>query len=201
MGTRGSLGFIRNGQHKVTYNHFDSYPSELGKNVIEYLENRNRDSALLNADFDAIQMVDENDKPTTVQKQLCKDAGWYDGNVATQSDEDWYCLLRKAQGLLGAYSEVGFMAEGRSFLEDSLFCEYAYIVNLDTSQLEFYVGFEKGELNGRYADVKRTEQGYGGVNLIGEFPLKTVELFDIEQAEQSNTNGVNMALPILEMED
>ena len=56
-------------------------------------------------------------------------------------------------------------------------------------------------MNGRYADVKRTEQGYGGVNLIGEFPLKTVELFDIEQAEQSNTNGVNMALPILEMED
>lgn len=30
MGTRGALGFIKAGEHKVTYNHYDSYPEGLG---------------------------------------------------------------------------------------------------------------------------------------------------------------------------
>ncbi len=43
MGTRGSVGYFGklNGKnlHKVTYNHYDSYPSYLGKKVVEYNKN------------------------------------------------------------------------------------------------------------------------------------------------------------------
>lgn len=31
------------------------------------------------------------------------------------------------------------MLNGNSFLEDDLFCEYGYIINLDTNMLEVYV--------------------------------------------------------------
>lgn len=58
------------------------------------------------------------------------------------------------------------------FLYDSLFCEWAYIVNLDTKELEIYKGFNKlpdGE--GRYAQMKH-RTGYYGVTLFKTIPLK-----------------------------
>jgi len=64
--------------------------------------------------------------------------------------------------------------EYNDFLFDSLFCEYAYIINLDENILEFYIGFNKNpEADGRYA-YKIGERGYCGVRLA-----KTMKLEDI----------------------
>ena len=58
--------------------------------------------------------------------------------------DDWYCLLRHAQGDLNVYKNgLRYMIDNHDFIKDSLFCEYAYIINLDTKRLEFYVGFQK----------------------------------------------------------
>jgi hypothetical protein len=37
MGTRGLLGFIIKGKKNGTYNHYDSYPTGLGNNIIKWL--------------------------------------------------------------------------------------------------------------------------------------------------------------------
>lgn len=64
--------------------------------------------------------------------------------------------------------------EYNNFLFDSLFCEFAYIINLDENVLEFYIGFNKNpEADGRYA-YKIGERGYCGVRLA-----KTMKLEDI----------------------
>lgn len=39
MGTRGLLGHIIRGKKKATYNHFDSYPSGLGMDIVGFVEN------------------------------------------------------------------------------------------------------------------------------------------------------------------
>lgn len=36
MGTRGAYGFYKDGQNKLTYNHFDSYPEGLGNTVVDF---------------------------------------------------------------------------------------------------------------------------------------------------------------------
>lgn len=36
MGTRGSWGFVLNGKRWETYNHFDSYPSGLGEDLLSW---------------------------------------------------------------------------------------------------------------------------------------------------------------------
>ena len=36
-----------------------------------------------------------------------------------------------------------YMIDSSDFIKDSLFCEYAYIVNLDSGMLEFWKGFQK----------------------------------------------------------
>ena len=72
-----------------------------------------------------------------------------------------------------------FLDESR-FLIDSLFCEFAYIINLDTNKLEYYEGFNLDpNAPGRYAKnniKKNDEKIYYGVALIKEFDL--IDLFE-----------------------
>jgi hypothetical protein len=183
MGTRGAIGFWKDGIHKVTYNHFDSYPTSLGQRVLEYIHSRSVEQ--LQTDFDRLRLVQENDKdhlPTKEDIVLCKKLGLADLSVANQSVNDWYCLLRNAQGRLDLYTEAGLMIDSVDFLHDSLFCEYAYIINLTTLRLEIYQGFQKTKPFGRYSyfepsgnDVKEAKSrgwnGYYAVGLVCEFPL------------------------------
>ena len=63
------------------------------------------------------------------------------------------------------------------FLYNSLFCEYAYIINLDTQKLEFYIGKNKDpNAAGRYANyyVYDDDHRYCGVKLVQTFPLKDI---------------------------
>ena len=140
MGTRGLYGFRKNGVDKTTYNHFDSYPDGLGADVINFIKKHSIDE--LKQFYDRIQMVQKLATPTKEEIKTCVDAGLCDLSVSKQSTNDWYCLLRNVQGDLEALynSPVAYMIDNSDFIKDSLFCEYAYIINLDINALEFYVG-------------------------------------------------------------
>jgi len=48
------------------------------------------------------------------------------------------------------------MMEYGDFIKNSLFCEYAYIINLDTKKMEFWKGFQhKPNPNNRYGTKPR----------------------------------------------
>ena len=85
-------------------------------------------------------------------------------------------MLREAQGDLTPYLKgLKYMVDNKTFLTDSLFCEYAYIINLDTGKLEFYTGFNKDpKAFGRYANAEANDMGYVGVVLKAEFDLKAI---------------------------
>lgn len=136
MGTRGAMGFYRDGQYKVVYNHFDSYPDRLGNDVLDYIHSKSIDD--MNKAFDRIELFDPESKPTKEQIEKC--AAYTDLSVSRQSTDDWYCVLRGAQGNLDAYAEVGLMPDDAAFMGNGLFCEYAYIINLDDEVLEVYDG-------------------------------------------------------------
>lgn len=177
MGTRGLYGFRKNGIDKTTYNHFDSYPDCLGNNVVEFCKSTS--IAEMNKIFDTIVLVEEDSKPTKQQIYDC--AAYYDGSVSRQNMEDWYCLLRKAQGNPNVYkSGLKYMVDNSEFIKDSLFCEYAYIINLDTECLEFWVGFQnKPDANNRYGTESDDNIGkYFPCKMVAYYPLdtdKTVE--------------------------
>jgi hypothetical protein len=149
MGTRGIYGFHKNGTDKLTYNHWDSYPVGLGKDIIEFL--RQTSIKELNTIFDQIILVDEDSKPTP---EIIKECIQYaDLRVANRSNYNWYCLLRKTQGDLNCYRYgLQYMIDSKEFIKDSLFCEWGYIINLDTNMLEIYKGFRErpNSYNNRY---------------------------------------------------
>ena len=195
MGTRGLYGFRKDGIDKATYNHFDSYPDYLGRNAAELLVFTTPE--LMEKVYESIILVDKNVPPTPEQVKECVDAGYYNGSVSEQSTADWYCLLRNLQGELEEYKKnaaagrTTYMADGINFIKDSLFCEYAYIFNLDTQKLEFYVGFQHGPQAGNRYGEEPDEEGYYPCRLCLEIPFGTEHTPDeiVEMMEQAESQS------------
>lgn len=158
MATRGLFGFRKDGVDKAVYNHCDSYPEWLGSNFVELIA---KNSDKLNALFENIVVIDPSSKPTEEQKDYCKKMGWYDSSVSENSDDDWYCLLRGVQDIEEWQKAIDknepiYIENNIDFIKQSLFCEYAYICDLDADVLEFYIGFQKKlDPNNKYGKRKR----------------------------------------------
>lgn len=179
MGTRGVYGFVKNNVDKLTYNHFDSYFNGLGVDIVDFIRKTSIEE--MNQIFDKIIMVKETDIPTV--EQVIKCYQFANLNVGTQCVSDFYCLLRETQGDLFAYknTELIYMIDDKDFIKNSLFCEYGYIINLDSEKLEIYIGGTKEKINNRY----NTEpfEGYYQCELIKEYPLENIPENWIEECE------------------
>lgn len=175
MGTRGFVGLIIDGRTKGHYRHFDSYPCAAGAEIVEEIVR-----ADLNAWRDAARsllLVDEEDEPTPEHVARAKELETTHELVGAHYDNgpNYYQLTRNAQGSIEKHFALGFMLDALDFLADSLFCEYAYIVNLDTDELEFYLGFQnKVHADGRYASSQPNSTEYFPVRLMGTILLSAV---------------------------
>lgn len=142
MGTRGAVGFKYDGKRLLAYNHFDSYPEELGVSMLAYAADSCTEPAqqvAVKQRLDQLVQVQEGEAPTDEQIEQLKRAG-IEGPERVSSGMDWYAWLRDLQGQPDEYMRVGFWPENNDFLEDGLFCEWAYIVNIDDGVLEVHRG-------------------------------------------------------------
>jgi hypothetical protein len=150
MGTRGTIGFIVGEKEKLAYNHFDSYPEGLGLKTLAFLREFPGLIGELRRQAMRLEVVSDAVPPSAEQIKELKE--FSDLNVGNQTEDDWYCLLRHTQGDWQATLDAGFMEDGGRFPEDSLFCEWAYVINLDDEVLEVYRGFQQKKHNkGRFA--------------------------------------------------
>lgn len=162
----------------MTYNHFDSYPAGLGEVVAKFVRTGTQGS--LSKLAGKVVLIDQSVPPTPEQVAMCKAAGTVDLAVSEQKETDWYCLLRKAQGEPKGLRKLPFMIDSHEFLAESLFCEYAYIINLDSGFLEVYRGFNRDpKAAGRYAPIVTPGRDgkpdeYVGVALVGEISLDAI---------------------------
>lgn len=180
MGTRGTYGIRHKGRDYIAYNHFDSYPSELGRIMVETvgkLQAVGLDEARKRVEL--MRVIDKKTKPT--RTDVARLAKWTDLSVSNQSPSDWYCLTRGMQGDIMASLESGYWPNDSSgFMRDSLFCEWAYIINLDDEVLEVYKGFNQNiAAPGRYTGTLNKDHGYCGVALVGKFPMASVTAEDV----------------------
>lgn len=145
MSTRGAVGIIFNNEEKIGYNHYDSYPSGLGNEILIFLKGKTIEE--LKNIFSNITLVKNSDNDVW---------NWQKHTFNTE------------------------FLDQHNFLNDSLFCEFAYIINLDSNKLEVYVGFNLNpNAPGRYAKYtlyKNDEKVYYGVKLVEELDLS--DLFD-----------------------
>lgn len=186
MGTRGLYGFRKNGVDKVTYNHWDSYPDGLGKQILRFI---NKYGMELNKIYDKIILVDENSVPTEEQVTECQE--FIDTSVSEQSTKDWYCLLYKSFGNPESYAyDLRYMINNISFIHDSLFCEYGYIINLDTNKLEIWRGFQHlPDPNNRYG-AEPYQDEYMAEPYYPCSCVKEIDLIDIVKANEDGLDDI-----------
>ncbi len=104
--------------------------------------------------------------------------------VSTGQKTEWYALLRHAQGNLNAYKHgLRYMIDNERFMQDSLFCEWAYVINLTDGVLEIYRGFQKTPQNNRYLMPFYFEgdDDYFNVALLVAYPLDDIPNYWIEE--------------------
>lgn len=170
MSTNGVYGFYKNGINKLTYNHSDSYPSYLGDNIVSFINKSSFDE--MNDIFDRIILVDQ-DEPAS-DKAIRECHQYCNISVSNGDIANWYCLLRGTQGDLFAYKNgLRYMIDSQEFIKYSLFCEWGYIINLDTNMLEIYKGGQKTPQNNRYI-IDTPFEGYYNCKLLKEMPLNAI---------------------------
>lgn len=188
MSTRGAYGFRKDGKDRITYSHSDSYPSGLGVALMGYCRSHTREQ--MAAACDRIVLVDEGGRPTSRQIEDHLDLA--DVSVRDQSVEDFYCLLRDAQGRLEVYDDAKhyLMADGTACMAESFWTEWAYVIDLDEGTFEVYAGMNTDPTApGRYAALgsdfhassqtryldgrleTTPERTYHGVSLLATYPL------------------------------
>lgn len=193
MGTRGLYGVVVNGEVKASYNHFDSYPSGLGVDIVKFVQGIEDVSDVIEQ-AQNLTLVNEREEPTPIQVQKITGQAQPDAEVGG----DWYGWLRDVQGDLAENLRIGFMTDGVSFGQDSLFCEWGYLVNLDDETVEVYLGFQKEpHTEGRWSDYDPTADEsvayrvnhYYGIKRIAVIPFAElteevmIELETVEEEE------------------
>ena len=141
MSTRGLTGFRLNGTLKAMYNHSDSYPEHLGQQVVEFCRLVDWSNPIIKERVANVKLVQQDAKPSN--KKVLKYAKYADlsGDGALFLG-DWYSLLHGLQGV-GILNQVirgkvKHMTDDGDFLVDGVFCEWAYIINLDEETLEVW---------------------------------------------------------------
>lgn len=149
MGTRGIIGLVIDGEVKATYNHFDSYPEALGAKMLAFAASLTVRMDRVIEQARALRLVTDDDPIEEGVRIRASARGLIDRNVgarigadnAIDTSENWYQLLRNAQGDLDAYLDLGVMEDSVAFADDSLFCEWGYLIDLDRKRFETYRGF------------------------------------------------------------
>jgi len=165
MSTRGAYGFRIDGQDKITYNHSDSYPDGLGVTLLQWMASHS--VAELKAIARSLTLVSEAVPPTPEQIAECQ--RWTDTRVSSGQLTEWYVLLRDTQGDPTAWDQgLRYLIDNASFLENSLFCEWGYVINCDEETFEVYQGSNKDpEAQApRYAIAQPENQGYYACRLV-----------------------------------
>ena len=177
MGTRGFLGFVADGHETIIYNHCDSYPDGLGAAVLAYAKSVS-DWAEVRTKAAAIVHVSDDLPPT--DEQIAELDRYMNRSVGERRDRpDWYQLLRETQGDPSAVLEAGYAEHDPDWPGNSLFCEWGYLLDLDSESLEVYAVFQSGsQPQGRFGNRAKAHDGYGPVRLVASWSLHSLPEMD-----------------------
>ena len=189
MGTRGLTMVVSNGETKVAqYGQWDHYPSGQGITALKFLQDF--DFNKFAKKLTLCKFIDE-EKQKEIDAFLaeigCPDS-WMDMDQARQYKEKYQYLSRDhGAGILymiyNSEDNEIWLHDQTNFAADSLFCEYAYVIDLDKKTFEIYSGFNHSDVDEseRFAYLKDSVRD-GDYGVIRH--LKTYSLDDLPTEKQ-----------------
>lgn len=185
MGTRNLTLVLLNGEYKVAqYGQWDGYPSGQGLVVLNFLRAMEIDkmrTALDHVKFptdeEAKQLTDKVDTQGKIDG-----VDWLE--IYPQFSRD---ICAKILELVYTNKEeVLLLKNSLNFAADSLFCEWAYLVNLDNDTLEVYKGFNKSRLNefDRFLFLEeKAEDDYHPIKIVKSYLLSALPTDEVFVSE------------------
>lgn len=175
MGTRHLIAVYTNGEYKVAqYGQWDGYPEGQGKETLDFLKNTELFNKLKNNLSKCRFIKDENEsnKLNALLKESDeKTLKWYDR----------FCTRDLGAKILtniaNSTAEEIVLSDHISFAKDGLFCEWAYVIDLDKNTLEVFEGFGKTKLgpDERFYDAEfKSDNGYEPIRLRAAFSLDSL---------------------------
>lgn len=184
MGTRGAYGVRVDGVDKLMYNHWDSYPEELGvkvmKDILAIVEEHGAHGLAWLAREAVVYDLDSTPSPEDYDRLGAYQSS---GSVGGPGDK-WYQLTHGLQGNLKEGLSVAFggFEQYNDFIRESLFCEWAYILDIREDQaptLEVWRGFQtEPDPDNPYGQVVSTEvaeRQYYPCKLVLRIPLSRLQ--------------------------
>lgn len=142
MGTRNLTVVFDSGEYRVAqYGQWDGYPEGAGVKILQFLRDE-MDEWRFRTRLSQFQFVDGNDAiEKRLDKAFEKGVGGY---CFPEFSRDTGCdILPMIQN--GA-TTTRYLGNRLDFAADSLFCEWAYVIDFDHNTFEVYRGFNKTPL-------------------------------------------------------
>lgn len=181
MGTRNLTLVLKNNEYKVAqYCQWDGYLDGQGKQVIAfvigYLQDPEKLKQFTENVLSAKEISDEDLKALWVECGASPDSNMVSLDVSNKFSKKHPQLHRDfgANILEYIYSTPNAkIRKETEFAKDSLFCEFAYLINLDNNTVEFYKGFNKAPLTSedRFFNLQDLEEEYMPVKMFASIPF------------------------------
>lgn len=186
MGTRNLTAVFMDGEYRVAqYGQWDGYPEGQGEICLHFLRDKMNEKKfreqLNNVHFGNEEELDK------LFSEFGADAS---GSISMENYarfKEAYPELHRdtASEILQMIQDgnVRVLKNDLDFASDGLFCEWAYVIDLDTRRFEVYTGFHKEPLTekDRFYFLKDKEaNGYSGVHMVFSWSiddLPTDEVF------------------------
>jgi len=200
MGTRNLTCVIKNGDFRVAqYGQWDGYPEGAGADILAFL-NVPGNIDKLRSRVDEVRFISRDEWNERLTAAGIGDSIRYGSEEEKKYQRDFWQLDRnvgrKVLKIIVATEGPVELMDDREFAHNSLFCEWAYVVNMDHNVLEVYKGFNKDPLapNGVFAGVPLKEDRsneYATVKLVAVYPfhsLPTVKVMKEQCDPQESEN-------------
>ncbi len=187
MGTRGLTVVVHEGQHKIAqYGQWDHYPSGQGLTALRFLrrmmEIGNREKFV--AQLGKCRWATEEDyAKARAAAGMDPDQEWMTNEQSEACHAALGGLMHRNHGagildlVFDTDAEEIVLRDSYDFAADSLFCEWAYVIDLDELTFEVYKGFNEFEAVGRFKDLPKHGAGnYSPVTLVAKIDIVPLPL-------------------------
>ena len=186
MGTRNLTVVVHNQEVKVAqYGQYDGFPDSLGVKLLKFFSNP-ANTENLKKILPKVRLWNEKDQKQ--QDEFLESIGCTNGILNDKQKEEFkkrypfryrerYGRLREGQILevLLEFHHLDELAttDAYDFASDSLFCEWAYVIDYDTNTFEVYKGLNTSGISeeDRFFPLYDGENDYYPVKILASFPL------------------------------
>lgn len=183
MGTRHLIAVKIDGEYKVAqYGQWDGYPEGQGIDTLHFLRDKGGTSQKFQQAVRNCFFISDKELNFLYKRYGADDNGMIRLKDAERMDKDYPQFSRDTGAeilrLIQNSADGIRLHDSLSFAADSLFCEWAWVIDFDTGTFEGYDGFNQNPLNEAdrffFLDTPDGVDGYHPVRLVASWSLNAL---------------------------